>query len=428
MQTVGYGGYRISVPASWPVYDLAKHPSVCVRFNRHAVYLGTPSATQRCPAHAAGRTEALLLEPLVGTSARAGGGPSPQPITLDGSVTAFTVASSSLRVVATWGRDGALVAHLLHRPIRSSRASTMPRAPVARVRPSRVRGRAAAAVYGGLGFDTCSAPSTGAMSAWSSSPYRAIGIYIGGVNSSCAQPNLTAGWVSTEVGAGWHLIPTYVGLQGPGACHGTCSTIDPNTAAAEGAAAANDAVAQAQALGIPAGNPIYYDMEQYSRPSGTSSVLAFLSAWTSQLHADGYTSGVYSSASSGITDLVNSVGTSVAEPDDIWIADWNGQQTTSDSYVPAGDWSNHQRIHQYQGGHYETYAGVTLDIDNDYLDGATANTSTGGGSALHSAVVLIPGGSGAGYSLDGFGGVHPFGGAPAVRASASWPGWDIARA
>lgn len=32
----------------------------------------------------------------------------------------------------------------------------------------------------------------------------------------------------------------------------------------------------------------------------------------------------------------------------------------------------HQRIHQYRGGHHETYGGVTLNIDNDYLDGAVA--------------------------------------------------------
>ena len=33
--------------------------------------------------------------------------------------------------------------------------------------------------------------------------------------------------------------------------------------------------------------------------SRTSSVLAFLSAWTSELHADGYASGVYSSVGVG---------------------------------------------------------------------------------------------------------------------------------
>lgn len=32
-----------------------------------------------------------------------------------------------------------------------------------------------------------------------------------------------------------------------------------------------------------------------------------------------------------------------------------------------------------------------------------------------------------GYVLDGFGGLHPFGGAPAVAPGSYWPGWDIAR-
>jgi hypothetical protein len=213
------------------------------------------------------------------------------------------------------------------------------------------------------------------MSAWQSSPYRAVGIYIGGTNMACSQPNLTAGWTAGESAAGWHLIPTYVGLQAPTNSCG-CASIDPNLASAEGSAAASDAVNQARAIGIGPGNPIYDDMEYYARGGiNTSAVLSFLSAWTSTLHAYGYKSGVYGSASSGISDLVAATGTGFNEPDDIWIANWNGQQTTSDPYVPAGDWSNHQRLHQYQGGRDETYAGVTINIDGNYLDGATAGAS-----------------------------------------------------
>lgn len=70
-KVVRYRGYRIVVPAAWPVYDLRYHPEVCVRFDRHAVYLGEPSSTQRCPARAVGRTEAILIEPLVARGARA---------------------------------------------------------------------------------------------------------------------------------------------------------------------------------------------------------------------------------------------------------------------------------------------------------------------------------------------------------------------
>ncbi|MGB8874915.1 MAG: hypothetical protein WCD11_01280, partial [Solirubrobacteraceae bacterium] len=71
-KVVRYHGYRLVVPAGWPVFNLAADPSVCVRFNRHAVYLGTPGARERCPAHALGRTEAILVSPLAAHGARAG--------------------------------------------------------------------------------------------------------------------------------------------------------------------------------------------------------------------------------------------------------------------------------------------------------------------------------------------------------------------
>lgn len=63
-KSITFAGYEADVPASWPVYDLRTDPKRCVRFDQHAVYLGTPSRDQNCPAHAVGRTEALLVEPL----------------------------------------------------------------------------------------------------------------------------------------------------------------------------------------------------------------------------------------------------------------------------------------------------------------------------------------------------------------------------
>jgi hypothetical protein len=377
-RTVDYHGYAVTVPRSWPVYDLAKDPRVCVRFNRHALYLGVPGSQQRCPAHAAGRTEAILVEPA-GASAARGGSASGAP-RLEGSVTSFVVRSPAVEVTATWSQSRGIVAHALHRSsLPVSHSATLRNARAART--AGASAHAAAAVYTGSGFDACSAPSSRAMSAWGSSPYRALGIYIGGANSACAQANLNSSWVSSEVAAGWHFIPTYVGLQAPSNSCG-CAGINPSQASAQGAAAANGAVAEMQSLGLPAGNPIYDDMESYPRGGANSSaVLAFLSGWTSGLHAKGYLSGVYSSAGSGITDLVGSYGTGYLEPDDIWIADWNGQQTTSDPYVPSGEWKNHQRLHQYQGGHNETYGGVTINIDNNYLDGSTANTSGATGAA-----------------------------------------------
>ncbi|HTX07939.1 MAG TPA: DUF1906 domain-containing protein [Solirubrobacteraceae bacterium] len=378
-KVVRYHGYRLVVPASWPVFNLAADPTVCVRFNRHAVYLGTPGAHERCPAHAVGRTEAILVSPMAAHGARAGAGGGGQvlpPVSgrnaqpSQGSSTQRAVPSDGVMVTATWSSQPGLVARALEVPsVSASHTGT-----AAAVRP---QARAAAVhktgdIYTGPGFDACSTPSATTMSDWGASPYRAVGIYVGGANMACSQTNLTPAWVQQESAAGWTLLPVYVGLQAPSNSCG-CAAITPSQASAEGTAAAQDAVNQAEAVGISPGNPIYDDMEAYNRTTtNTDAVLAFLSAWTTELHAEGYVSGVYSSANSGVTDLVNEYGTGYAEPDQLWIADWNNQETTSDPYVPASDWANHQRLHQYRGGHNETYDGATINIDSDYVDAGGA--------------------------------------------------------
>jgi hypothetical protein len=129
-------------------------------------------------------------------------------------------------------------------------------------------------------------------------------------------------------------------------------------------------------------------MEAYTPGSATTVVHNFLTAWTTTLHAAGYVSGVYSSAASGISDLAHAYGTSFKEPDDVWIADWNGLHTTRDPYVPSGDWPNHQRLHQYSGGVNQTYGGVTMNIDGDYIDGAVANSGSGTAAVFPDGTVL----------------------------------------
>ncbi len=397
-KVVRYHGYRLVVPASWPVFNLTADPGVCVRFNRHAVYLGTPGARERCPAHAVGRTEAILVSPLSAHGARAGGGTgqalppvssrTAQPT--DASSAELAVPADGVMVTATWSSQPGLVARALDVPSvsASSAAATSSGASTfgATTSGASTSGRAAAVrpgvraaavhntgdVYTGPGFDACSTPSVTTMSDWGASPYRAVGIYVGGANMACSQTNLTPAWVQQESAAGWTLLPVYVGLQAPNNGCG-CAAITPSQASAQGTAAAQDAINQAEAVGISPGNPIYDDMEAYNRTAtNTTAVLAFLSAWTTELHAEGYVSGVYSSANSGVTDLVNQYGTGYVEPDELWIADWNNQETTSDPYVPASDWANHQRLHQYRGGHNETYDGATINIDGDYVDAGGA--------------------------------------------------------
>ncbi len=387
LKTVRYLGYEVRVPRSWNVYDLRAQPTVCVRFNRHAVYLGTPSSSQQCPAHAAGRTEAILLQPLAAGAASASGQPlSPVSVGAQG-VQGFegflVIPKHGVLATATWAGNPALIQRALGvrsvKALRATVASGLGRAATAAPRARAPSARpAAGTVYTGLGFDSCSAPSASTMSAWGESPYRAVGVYIGGENVACSQANLTSAWVSTETDAGWRLIPTYVGLQAPSnSCR--CQGIAPSQARAEGLADANTAVTQATSLGIGLGNPIYFDMESYPRGGkNTSAVLTFLAAWTTQLHARGYLSGVYSSSSTGISDLVAKWGAGYTEPDDLWFANWNGQKSTTDPYVPGADWAAHQRLHQYQGGHNATYGGATIPIDTDYLNGATAGAGAAG--------------------------------------------------
>jgi hypothetical protein len=60
-KVVAFAGYTIDIPASWPVYRLARDPYRCVRYDQNALYLGQPGANQQCPAHLAGRVATLSL-------------------------------------------------------------------------------------------------------------------------------------------------------------------------------------------------------------------------------------------------------------------------------------------------------------------------------------------------------------------------------
>jgi hypothetical protein len=236
---------------------------------------------------------------------------------------------------------------------------------------------ARAGIFTGYGFEACTAPSTAALSAWAASPYDAVGIYLGGINRGCADGNLSATWVTSTLAMGWSLLPLYVGLQAPCVGQTRLQRISSNvaTAANQGRAAADDAVSKADSFGLPAGSPLYFDMEGYKGNDSacTKSVQSFVTAWTTELHALGYISGVYGSAASTIRDVA-ALGN--AKPDAAWIANWNGVEGVfGDPYVSDTLWPNHQRVHQYKGGHKETYAGVTINIDSDYVDGPVVGGS-----------------------------------------------------
>ena len=240
--------------------------------------------------------------------------------------------------------------------------------------------------FRGFGFDQCLAPKQSAMNAWlKHSPYLAAGIYISGASRACRnQPNLTPTWVSTQLAKGWKLLPITLGPQAP--CnprfprYGNDPVInnDPGKrglygkARKQGNVEAARAVAAAGQLGISAGSTLWYDLEGFDQTNTrcTNASLSFLSGWTRGIHALHYVSGVYSSAGSGIWALDQArihTPTLYHLPDQIWIARWDGQANTSTTYIGPKGWRPGGRMKQYVGGHDESWGGVTINIDRDFL-------------------------------------------------------------
>jgi spore germination protein YaaH len=101
---------------------------------------------------------------------------------------------------------------------------------------------------------------------------------------------------------------------------------------------------------------------------------------------------------------------------------WPGWNIARDIVLVPGD-----------GGH----SGYTLDgwggVHPFHVngDGSTMPASIGtaywSGWDIARGMFLLPGSAMAGYTLDGWGGLHPFGGAPAIKSQSYWPGRDIAK-
>jgi Domain of unknown function (DUF1906) len=137
MKTVVYHGYQFQVPASWPVYRLDQHPTTCVRYDVHAVYLGTPGANMKCPVGLVGRTQTVSVIPSTTVAAGSGstavdqrqqpdgvGGTEVRALpSVGGSVTqsaaehelrvALGAGSRGVTVLATYGTDPAVVEQAL---------------------------------------------------------------------------------------------------------------------------------------------------------------------------------------------------------------------------------------------------------------------------------------------------------------------------
>jgi len=260
-------------------------------------------------------------------------------------------------------------------------------APAAPAAPAQAPNVVTPGNFTGYGFDQCLAPTQKAMNTWlKHSPFLSVGIYISGDSRACrSQPNLTQDWISTQLRKGWRLLPITLGPQASCSTrfprYGNDETIKPKPGASgkykparsQGRAEAASAVAAAKALGIVPGSTLWYDLEGFDQTNKhcRESALSFLSAWTSRLHELDYVSGVYSSVGSGIKVLDDARVKrphAFTMPDAIWLARWDGEANTSSSYIREDGWRPGGRVKQYMGGHDETWGGVRINIDRNFLD------------------------------------------------------------
>lgn len=235
-------------------------------------------------------------------------------------------------------------------------------------------------------FDACHMGGVSTMQTWwDSSPYKIVGLYLGGVAYPSDPPVdcsiITIDWVQQVRNMGWSFIPTWVGPQAPCTSYAPEKRMDEDPAVTylQGRQEAYSASLAATSLGLTdadGGTIIYYDMEAYGGDEACrAAVASFVNGWTERLHELGNQSGVYGgSCSSYARDWV----TLDNPPDNVWLAYWTEEeydpyQTVWNLPCFSNDYyTNHQRIKQYTGGHDESWGGKQLQIDSDVADAQVA--------------------------------------------------------
>ncbi|MEY9864357.1 hypothetical protein ABH935_010013 [Catenulispora sp. GAS73] len=234
--------------------------------------------------------------------------------------------------------------------------------------------------FSGKGFDICNAPTNAQMDDWyAHSPYRGVGVYIGGSSYLCKTATSPSGgytsdWVQHQAATGWGMWAIYAGKQGPDLI---ASGANP---AAMGMSDGADAAKQAQSLGFASGTTIFVDIETYHDTATAQAVDSYLKNFAAALQQSntGYKLGLYGNSLNPATDH-SAIGDAAADPAlraqiaAVDIAGTTADQanfnaTTNDPYVPAGDWGKHQRIHQYFKSVNRGYGSTSLNVDEDQVD------------------------------------------------------------
>ncbi len=232
--------------------------------------------------------------------------------------------------------------------------------------------------FSGKGFDTCTAPSDAQMDDWyAHSPYRGVGVYIGGSGYVCKTADspsggYTAEWVQHQAAAGWGMWAIYAGKSG----HDLIAAgADP---VAMGTADAADAAKQAAALAFAPSTTIFLDMEAYS-DAQVQAVNAYLHSFAAALAGTGYKLGLYG-GSLDPKQQHSVMGDLVADPAlraQVAAVDFatttadqpNFNATTNDSYIPSTLWADHQRVHQYMLNVPRAFGSTPpLNVDEDQVD------------------------------------------------------------
>ncbi len=241
--------------------------------------------------------------------------------------------------------------------------------------------------FTGYGFDQCLAPTQSAMNAWlRHSPFLAVGIYISGDSRGLpepAQPDPELGRHPAAQGlaaAADHPRPAGL-LQSPfpevrqrrddqpqaGASNGY------SRARVQGRAEANKAVPRREGAGhLGSEHPVVRHRGLRPHPAPVPRVGARLperldlAAASAELRVR-----CLLQRRLGHQDPRRRPREPAGKfnlPDRIWLARWDGKANTSSSYIRDDGWRPGGRVKQYQGGHNETWGGVTINIDRNFLD------------------------------------------------------------
>ena len=372
-----------------------------VRFDVHAVYLGHPSGSQDCPATVRGRSEAVVVEPLDGTTSSATADP-PGPAwrrrgprrmcrrrrRCPGGLR-FAVPAAGAVVTATFGSATAKAG--VETILRSAQLTGSAKA----TKPAGAATTAVAPAPAppgpspgpGLG------PPARHLRRPRLRPLRRTELRRRGRLGQLAlprhrrlhrrqRPRLRPAEPHRRMGQHGHRRrlapdPDSTSAPGPPACqrlhHISVRTGD------RPSQGARSATTRRRTSGLRPGPARCSPSTTTWRPTKRARLLQhaassnFISGWTAELHVRGYLSGVYSSAGSSASPTSPPIGRGAYTlPDHIWTSPLERCPTpTREPVRPGSAWLDHQRIHQYSGGHNETYGGVTINIDGDYLDVAS---------------------------------------------------------